>query len=267
MAGVFTATTRIPDRPLSYLNKDMRYMKEILVDYENGMIYVSDENKNLISVASQVYKYLLEEGELTDFISNFIVKIPKPGFDVNNPPDIDNPADDDKFDKVVLPQGIFKAFLDIEVIKNNLKDMGGIIDKLNNDSNGEIQIDPNNIKQDATHQFLTQAQINEIKLKVKITEIIVPIKVANITGSGTDASPYICTINLPGAHPSQVSPDMSISYTGTTDDIRNSNLNGFSCIKRFEVLEVNKGKLTFNTKPVADFAVKVRLYISGLPSK
>ena len=36
----FTATSRVPTRPLSYANKEKAYRKELLVDYTNGMIYV-----------------------------------------------------------------------------------------------------------------------------------------------------------------------------------------------------------------------------------
>ena len=235
------------------------------------MIYVSDENMDLISVAEQVYRYLLEEGDLTDFIANFVVKIPKPGFDTDNPPDINNPEDDDKFNKVVLPAGIFQAFLDIEIIRNNLKALqdsfGDIIDKLNKDSNGEIQIHPNNIKQDTLHQFLTQDQINCIARKVEIIEHVVAVVPGNIKGAGTDASPYTCDIALAGADPDYPSPDMCISYTAQDDATRNSNLSGYSCIKRFQILEKNKGKLTFTTRPTQTFNVAVRLFVPGLPSK
>lgn len=269
--GVFTATTRIPTRPLGYDNAFMRYAREVVVDYSNGMIYISDNDCNLISVAAQVYRYLLEEGDLTNFIANFIVKIPKPGFDTDNPPDIDNPEDDDKFDKVVLPKGIFQAFLDIEIIKNNLKTLqdkfGDIIDQLSKDSKGTIQIHPNNIKQDTLHQFLTQDQINCIARKVEVIEHIVTVNPSNITGSGTTASPYVCNIALVGADPDYPSPDMSVSYTAYDEASRNDAMSGFSCINRFQILEKDKGKLTFNTKPTKAFNVKVRLFVPGLPSK
>ena len=43
----FTATARIPTRPLSFENADLREAKEIVVDYENHIIYISDNNTDL----------------------------------------------------------------------------------------------------------------------------------------------------------------------------------------------------------------------------
>ena len=43
----FTANARIPTRPLSFENVDLREAKEIVVDYENHIIYISDKDSNL----------------------------------------------------------------------------------------------------------------------------------------------------------------------------------------------------------------------------
>ena len=56
----FTATTRVPTRPLSYANKDMAYRKELMIDYTNGLIYVVDENGTIIDVTQSVYENLIK---------------------------------------------------------------------------------------------------------------------------------------------------------------------------------------------------------------
>ena len=44
----FTATARIPTRPLSYSNSSMANKKELLVDWTNHKIYISDANGNIV---------------------------------------------------------------------------------------------------------------------------------------------------------------------------------------------------------------------------
>ena len=47
----FTATARIPTRPLSYSNSSMATNKELLVDWENHKIYISDSSGNVVEVS------------------------------------------------------------------------------------------------------------------------------------------------------------------------------------------------------------------------
>ena len=46
----FTAAARIPTRPLSYTNKSLAKKKELLADYENRELYMSDANGNLVCI-------------------------------------------------------------------------------------------------------------------------------------------------------------------------------------------------------------------------
>ena len=50
----FNASARIPNRPLSYENRDLAYPKELLVDYKKGFIYVVTEEKEIIDVTNLV---------------------------------------------------------------------------------------------------------------------------------------------------------------------------------------------------------------------
>lgn len=52
----FTATSRIPSRPLSYENKSLAKPKEVVIDYTNGLIYICDINGNLIDVTKELLK-------------------------------------------------------------------------------------------------------------------------------------------------------------------------------------------------------------------
>ena len=51
--------TRIPTRPLDYKNRNEAKPKEILIDYNNGHIYVSDEDGNIFD-ASTVSTYIIK---------------------------------------------------------------------------------------------------------------------------------------------------------------------------------------------------------------
>lgn len=46
----FTASARIPTRPLDYSNSSMAVKKELLVDWDNHKIYISDSNGDIVEV-------------------------------------------------------------------------------------------------------------------------------------------------------------------------------------------------------------------------
>lgn len=50
----FSASARIPTRPLSYENKNLAEKKELVVDYENHKVYISDVNGNLIDITESL---------------------------------------------------------------------------------------------------------------------------------------------------------------------------------------------------------------------
>lgn len=56
----FTATARIPCRPLSYDNKDLAEPKELIVDYATGNVWVSKADGTLVDVGSAVKEIILE---------------------------------------------------------------------------------------------------------------------------------------------------------------------------------------------------------------
>lgn len=50
----FTATARIPTRPLSYENKDLAEAKELIVNYKTGQVFVCTEDKTIVDITSSV---------------------------------------------------------------------------------------------------------------------------------------------------------------------------------------------------------------------
>lgn len=50
----FNATNRIPSRPLSYEYRDLAQPKELLVDYNSGIIYVVTATKEFINITDQI---------------------------------------------------------------------------------------------------------------------------------------------------------------------------------------------------------------------
>lgn len=56
----FTATARIPCRPLSYDNKDLAEPKELLVDYSTGNVWVSKADGTLVDVGTAVKEIILQ---------------------------------------------------------------------------------------------------------------------------------------------------------------------------------------------------------------
>lgn len=57
----FTASSRIPTRPLSYQNKDLATPNEILADYETGAVYVSKSDGTLVDVSSTIQETIITE--------------------------------------------------------------------------------------------------------------------------------------------------------------------------------------------------------------
>lgn len=70
---LFTATARIPCRPLSYANKEKAVPKELLVDYSTGDVWVCKEDGTLIgigeSVKELVMEYIKEDPDVTENIT------------------------------------------------------------------------------------------------------------------------------------------------------------------------------------------------------
>ena len=241
----FTATSRVPTRPLSYENKSMAYRKELLVDYTNGMIYVIDENGIEHSIAQQVYEQLIEQGDISN---NVTVVIPNP----------DDPEGEPI--TVTLTEALTQVINNLDVVKQNISSIQQIIESLTSEE-GTLEIDPSDIVQDATHRFLTDAQISRLQQKVNIVEVTITINPADVSGS---TAPYQCTKAVAGVDPSYPAPTIDIAYTNDDYETNNAEEDAYYCIHRCQILNANEAVFTFKEKPETAFQVLFQIKVPGI---
>ena len=76
----FSATARIPCRPLSTENVDLALAKELLVDYEKGSVWVCKTDGTLVDISTSIKEIVVEQittdtEELEQIIKNITVEI------------------------------------------------------------------------------------------------------------------------------------------------------------------------------------------------
>lgn len=124
----FSASARIPTRPLSIENKDMAQPKEVLVDYKNHELYVVDEDSKLVNVTASVDTVIkqMEDNFKEDpsMITGITIRLPS-GQDITIEQNIINFYND-----IVALKGTVSG-LD-ETVTNNKEALDGRIDGLNN---------------------------------------------------------------------------------------------------------------------------------------
>ena len=241
----FTATTRVPTRPLSYANKDMAYRKELIVDYTNGMIYVVDENGNLIDVSEQVYIKLVQNGDIGS--GSITVIVPNP----------DNPSEDLE---ISLQEAITDILSKIDAINDNISKIQEIVNIFTNED-GEIEINASDIVTDATHMFITQAQLNAMQKKVSMSEVTVTINPSSISGS---SAPYVITVAVAGVHPNYPAPILDIAYSNDLYATNEQEEDAFFNIYRCKITTANEATIYFREKPTISFKVRFVIFTPGL---
>lgn len=237
----FTATTRTPTRPLSYANKDMAYRKELLVDYTNGMIYVIDEDGNEHSVSQQVYEMLIEKGDIGGDIT---ITIPDTGSGTT---------------EVTIQEAITQILTDLSSVQKNITDIKNLIDQIMNEE-GNIEIDPSDIVQDATHKFLTDVQITNLQQKVSIVEKVITINPADVTGS---TAPYSCVKAVTGVDPSYPAPIIDIAYTNDTFADNEAEEEEWYKVHRCTISTANQVTILFKEKPTKTFQIRFQIKVPG----
>ena len=241
MAG-FTAKSRVPTRPLSYANKSMAYRKELLVDYTNGMIYIIDENGNEHNVSEQVYTQLIEKGDITEKIE---VEIPDSSGGTTS---------------VTIEEAFTQVVNNVTSIENNITEINKIIKQLTSES-GTVEVNASNIVTDATHQFVTQTQLNNLQKKVTIVEKIIIINPSDIIGS---EAPYNCVKTVEGVDPSYPVPTIDIKYTDDVYANNNKEEDAYYCIHRCKILNANEATFEFKEKPETAFQVLFQIKVPGI---
>lgn len=265
----FNANARVPTRPLSYENVAMAYRKEFIVDYHTGLLYICDVDGNIIDVTAAIYNALLQNGDIGKG-DNITIVIPNP----ENPPEDPSKPDPDDTDHwiiVNLQAKLLEILQDLDIIKNNLKEINNLITKIiKKDENGKPVKDENGdyipeipapyIVQDATHRFLTDIQINNLQKKVEIIERIVSIQPSDVTGT---VAPLSCTKPCTGVDPSYPSPHIYVSYTGDSIDSNDTEDSYFNNIQRVFINSANQLTITFRAKPAGPFNMKVQIFKPG----
>lgn len=72
----FTASSRIPTRPLSYQSKELATPNEILADYENGAIYICKSDGTVVDISSTVTETIIKEiAQDPTFVENIEITI------------------------------------------------------------------------------------------------------------------------------------------------------------------------------------------------
>lgn len=104
----FNATNRIPSRPLSYEYRDLAQPKELLVDYNSGIIYVVTATKEFINI--------------TDAIKDQI------SMDADSVRDVEIDLPDGS--KVTIEAGIVQALTELDTLQDTVSELANSISNL-----------------------------------------------------------------------------------------------------------------------------------------
>lgn len=163
----------LPVRPLSYENKDLAVKKELIVDWNNGELYINTAAGNLVSITQAVFVALKKSSDLSQ---NITIVIPGAGDDGG-----DLTVNLEEFSKMVYKSlDEFRAELKSFVVKDP--------------ETGEAVVSAGSIKTDENHQFVTTDQINNWNSKA--TKISFNSQIGT-TWTGSEA-PFTQTIQLAG---------------------------------------------------------------------
>ena len=135
-----------------------------------------------------------------------------------------------------------------------------LLEKMIDDS-GEVTVDPSTIVQDATHRFLTDAQINKMKEKITIVEKVITIAPGDIIGS---EAPYNCVKAVEGLNPSYPAPTIDIKYTNNVFADNEKEEDAYYTIHRCQILAANEATFTFKNKPETAFQVLFQIKVPGI---
>ena len=104
----FNATNRVPSRPLSYEYRDLAQPKELLVDYNRGIIYVVTATKEFINI--------------TDAIKDQI------SMDADSVRDVEIDLPDGS--KVTIEAGIVQALTELDTLQDTVSELANSISNL-----------------------------------------------------------------------------------------------------------------------------------------
>ena len=175
MAGEnnFSASARIPTRPLSMENVHLAENKELVVDYEKHEIYVKDSKGQLVNVTASVTTVIEEVKKQMEedptVVTDAIIELPNG-------------------EHITIQKSIFEIYEKFEELE---KSLGVETDE----ETGEVTISAASVKTDSEHQFVTDAEKSAWNAKTETTQLTTKITSGSSKWTGSEA-PYKQTINI-----------------------------------------------------------------------
>lgn len=200
----FTATARIPTRPLSYDNKDLAEAKEILVDYNSHEIYVCGVDGQIVNVTASVTKVVQEVMTQIEQDSTII------GESTIDLPDGTS---------VVLNEALLKALTEIEELQESLglvkDDLGNIV----------LKIPASDVVTDSSKQFVTAAEKESWNNKTDTIQLTASIPAGEDKWTSTSGeAPYTQKVTVAGIEETDypvVDVKLSDIYADAMEELNN----------------------------------------------
>lgn len=242
----FSAKGRIPCRPLSYENASLALPKEIVVDYENGVIYICQEDGTLIDIGQAIKEAIMED---PDFAQDISVELPDgtvislETMVINTTNDLNELKDALGYTKDPVTGEITFSLLDQFAKK---------------DEHGEwiITINPTNIITDTTHQFVTETQINEWNKSTHSETIVTTIPTTGWVEGGTTA-PYKLELTV-NSITGDDQPIIDIYLSGKSYEESKSLLSAWANI--FRIMTDNK-KLIIYATSIPELSIPIQVKV------
>lgn len=166
----FTASARIPTRPLSYESVKLAENKELIADYENHELYIKDAEGNVVNVTASVTTVIEEVRDQMEQDPTIItdVKIELPDGS-----------------HVTLQKSIYDLYNKFTALEKKVDGLGIKVD----DVSGKVTMEAESIKTDTEHQFVTDEEKAAWNAKTDTFQVNVNIKAEADNWTGSEA-PY-----------------------------------------------------------------------------
>ena len=233
MLPSFTATARIPVRPLNYNNSHLAKKKELLADYKKGKLFISKEDGEIVEISADVSAELIKEIIQSENVSELVITDKDIQVNITN-------ADGEVTDTKTLSE-------DLKDIRDILHTFNILIDNKEDDAEYVIEkshlpnipIDKldltNGTDKDNPYKIPTKSQMDTIDGKANVTIFNATIPPIAIPDGWTQC---IQSVSITGMVDAPAIVDIDFSRADIdTDDALNSYsniLNQFSNIVRIQ---------------------------------
>ena len=236
----FTATARIPCRPLSYENNGLAQPKELLVDYKTGNVWICKEDNTFVDVGNAVKETIIEQiKEDPDFVQNIQIDIDGETYELST-----IVADNVNKIQLILEALGYYVDEDTQEIKFDLLDKIASVD---DEGNVTFNITTGDITETDDKFFMSQAE------KDRLAQATHPeIKKVTILGGSQawtgDAAPYTQQITVDGILETDT-PVVDISLGDIYDTVQKQ-LDSYAYI--YKILTYNGYIVVYASEPTED---------------